>query len=93
MRPLVHSEGDLRDEEEESYFVDGPPQFPTWGPYVQEMESTPLRQPLTSLNPEAREFNTQRTMQISCDQSATPPELVTSSGVDQNLPNQWIRSL
>lgn len=85
------SEGNLTDEEEETYLFEGPPQFATWGPYVQEIESTLQRQPLIPLNPEAPEFSTQHSLtsdRMTSDQSVKPPELLieTSSDVDQPFP-------
>ena len=86
-----NSEGNLTDEEEETYLFEGPPQFATWGPYVQEIESTLQRQPLIPLNPEAPEFSTQHSLtsnRMTSDQSVKPPELLieTSSDVDQPFP-------
>ncbi|KAG8013678.1 hypothetical protein GBF38_022159 [Nibea albiflora] len=71
-------EGDLSDEEEEVYYLEGPPESVTWGPYVQEIGSTPLRQPPIPLNPHAPEFNTEKSTESECpshDLSAEPLEL------------------
>lgn len=81
------SDRDFGDEEEEGYFLEGPPQLTTWGPYVQEIESTSLRLQQTSLNPHAPVFTSQNSptsKEISSDQPDEPPVKATS-GVDQPL--------
>lgn len=70
------SERDLGDEEDEVYLFEQPPQFATWGSYVQEIERTPLRQPLNTLNPEAPVYSIQHSFmpkQINSDLSVKPP--------------------
>lgn len=68
-------EGDLTDEEEIDDVFEGSPQITSWGPFVQEMECVPTRQPLTSLNPNAPDFHSQHHLtskQSSPDQSSRP---------------------
>lgn len=67
------SEGHLTDEEEVGGVSEGPSQITSWGPFVQEIECTPRRQPLTSLNPNAP--NPQHSLisnESSPDQSIKP---------------------
>jgi len=45
-----------REEEDDGYYVNEPPQFTTWGPYVQEFEVIPVSGSQSSLNPMAPEF-------------------------------------
>lgn len=66
------SEGYLTDEEEVSCDFEGPPQITSWGPFVQEIECTPRKQPLISLNLNAPDLNSQHSLtsnQLSPDQS------------------------
>lgn len=69
------SEGHLTDEEAVGCVFEGPPQITSWGPFVQEIECTPKRRPLTSLNPNAPDFHSQHSIiskQLSPDQSTKP---------------------
>ncbi|KAJ7991581.1 hypothetical protein DPEC_G00285350 [Dallia pectoralis] len=52
----VECEYSDREEEDDGYYVNEPPQFTTWGPYVQEFEVIPVSGSESSLNPRAPEF-------------------------------------
>lgn len=78
---------EFSDEEEESdgYYVSGPPQVTTCGPYVQEFESIPINSPQSSLNPKAAEFRMPEP-RTSTDHSITPAESCdTGEAVPQSL--------
>ncbi|CAL9701144.1 unnamed protein product [Knipowitschia caucasica] len=65
-----------REEEDDGYYVNEPPQFTTWGPYVQEFEVIPVSGSQSSLNPMALEFKSPEPQQIP-DHSVTPLETST----------------
>lgn len=61
------------EEDDEGYYVSAPPQFTTWGPYVQEFESIPICGPQSSLNPKAPEFRLPE-QRATFNHSITPHE-------------------
>lgn len=70
-----------REEEDDGYYVNEPPQFTTWGPYVQEFEVIPISGSQSSLNPMAPEFKSLG-LQPILDHSVAP--LDTHTAVHQS---------
>lgn len=70
-----------REEEDDGYYVNEPPRFTTWGPYVQEFEVIPVSGFQSSLNPMAPEFKSPEPQPIP-DHSVAP--LDTNTAVHQS---------
>ncbi|KAJ8009443.1 hypothetical protein DPEC_G00088920 [Dallia pectoralis] len=69
----VECEYSDREEEDDGYYVNEPPQFTTWGPYVQEFEVIPVSGSESSLNPRAPEFKCPEPQLIHDHSAATVP--------------------